>query len=178
MDPRFSRDRKKSACALEHHEDTVLTFARYAGALAVNICSFILPALYSTLSKLWVANIDTSMVVTTDSYTYIGVVAEVLNEGLPRAAYLIFGNKTRAFRECLQLAHNLIFFQSILGLIMSVGFLAGASNFAEGFVPVEVRGCQVPSAPDHVYRLGDASFSRSVPDQAAEPIVEGNTLRP
>jgi hypothetical protein len=78
MDPRFSRDRKKYACALEHHEDTVLTFARYAGALAFNICSFILPALYSTLSKLWVANIDASMVAATDSYTYIGVVAEGL----------------------------------------------------------------------------------------------------
>jgi hypothetical protein len=102
----------------------------------------------------------------------------VSNEGLPRAAYLIIGNKTPAIRGCLQLVHTLILFQFILGLIMSIGFLAGASDFAERFVPMEVRGCQVPSAPDHVYRLGDASFSRSVPDQAAEPIVEGNTLRP
>jgi hypothetical protein len=58
----------------------------YTGTLAFNICAFIPPALYGTLSKLWVANINSFMVVTTDVYTYIGVVAEVLNEGLPRAS--------------------------------------------------------------------------------------------
>lgn len=84
------------------------------------------------------------MVVTTDVYTYIGVVAEVLNEGLPRAAYLIIGDKTcRTFRERLQLTHTLIVFQSILGLIMSIGFLGGASTFAKGFVPEEVRDVSV-----------------------------------
>jgi Na+-driven multidrug efflux pump len=80
------------------------------------------------------------MVVTTDTYTYIGVVAEVLNEGLPRASYLIIGDRSnRTYRERLQLTHTLILFQSILGLIMSIGFVAGASTFAKGFVPVEVR---------------------------------------
>ncbi|KAF1937362.1 hypothetical protein EJ02DRAFT_357031 [Clathrospora elynae] len=116
----------------------------YFGALLFNICAFILPALYGTLSKLWVANIDSSMVVTTDTYTYIGVVAEVLNEGLPRASYLIIGDKSsRSFCERLQLTHTLILYQSILGLIMSIGFVAGASTFAKGFVPVEVRGASV-----------------------------------
>ncbi|KAH6868094.1 hypothetical protein BKA58DRAFT_316802 [Alternaria rosae] len=120
------------------HRDT------YIGALLFNICAFILPALYSTLSKLWVANIDSSMVVTTDTYTYIGVVAEVLNEGLPRASYLVIGDKSsRGFRERLQLTHTLILFQSLLGLIMSIGFVAGASTFAQGFVPVEVRDVSV-----------------------------------
>jgi hypothetical protein len=57
-------------------------------ALLFNIAAFFLPALYDTLSKLWVASIDSSLVVTTDIYTYIGVIAEVLNEGLPRAAFL------------------------------------------------------------------------------------------
>lgn len=105
-----------------------------------NFCAFLLPALYATLSKLWVANIDSSLVVTTDSYTYIGVVAEVLNEGLPRAAWLIIGDKTsRSFVERLGLAHTLIAFQSCLGLIMSIAFVAGARGFAQGFVPVEVR---------------------------------------
>ncbi|KAF2684178.1 hypothetical protein K458DRAFT_367690 [Lentithecium fluviatile CBS 122367] len=118
--------------------------ATFTGALAFNVCSFILPALYSTLSKLWVANIDSSMVVTTDTYTYIGVVAEVLNEGLPRAAYLIIGDKdSRKLRERIGLTHTLILFQSILGLIMSICFLAGASTFAKGFVPVEVRGASL-----------------------------------
>ena len=39
---------------------------RYAGALLFNFAAFILPALYGTLSKLWVANIDSSLVVTTE----------------------------------------------------------------------------------------------------------------
>lgn len=83
------------------------------------------------------------MVVTTDTYTYIGVVAEVLNEGLPRAAYLIIGDKTRSYSERLQLTHTLITFQAILGFIMSLGFVGGASTFAKGFVPVEVRDVSV-----------------------------------
>lgn len=116
------------------HRDT------YIGALLLNLCAFVLPALYGTLSKLWVANIDSSLVITTDTYTYIGVVAEVLNEGIPRASYLIIGDKSsRTYRERLQLTHTLILFQAILGMIMSIGFVAGASTFARGFVPVEVR---------------------------------------
>jgi Na+-driven multidrug efflux pump len=84
------------------------------------------------------------MVVTTDAYTYIGVVAEVLNEGLPRASWLIIGDKSsRTFRSRIQLTHTLILFQSILGLIMSIAFVAGASTFAQGFVPVEVRAASV-----------------------------------
>lgn len=84
------------------------------------------------------------MVVTTDTYTYIGVVAEVLNEGLPRASYLIIGDKSnRSFKDRVQLAHTLILFQSILGTIMSIGFVAGASTFATGFVPIEVRDASV-----------------------------------
>ncbi|KAJ0337271.1 hypothetical protein COL154_013404 [Colletotrichum chrysophilum] len=80
--------------ALNHRRST------YAGALAFNLVAFVLPALYGTLSKLWVANIDSSLVVTTDAYTYIGVVAEVLNEGLPRAAWVIIGDK--ASRSLMQ----------------------------------------------------------------------------
>lgn len=38
----------------------------YLGALSFNVAACLLPALYSTLSKLWVANIDASMVVTTE----------------------------------------------------------------------------------------------------------------
>ncbi|KAF2279454.1 uncharacterized protein EI97DRAFT_448205 [Westerdykella ornata] len=116
----------------------------YIGALIFNLCAFTLPALYGTLSKLWVANIDSSMVVTTDTYTYIGVVAEVLNEGLPRASYLIIGDKSnRTLRERVQLTHTLILFQAVLGLIMSIAFAAGASTFAQGFVPIEVREVSV-----------------------------------
>lgn len=122
----------------------MLTQCSYTGALLFNICAFVLPALYGTLSKLWVANIDSSMVVTTDTYTYIGVVAEVLNEGLPRASYLIIGDKSsRTIQQRLQLSYTLILFQSTLGLIMSIGFLAGAATFTQGFVPKEVRNVSV-----------------------------------
>jgi Na+-driven multidrug efflux pump len=100
----------------------------------------LLPALYGTLSKLWVANIDSGRVVTTDVYTYIGVVAEVLNEGLPRAAWLIIGDKSnRKINERIGLAHTLILFQIVLGAVMSVIFLAACERFADAFVPIEVR---------------------------------------
>ncbi|TVY85599.1 hypothetical protein LAWI1_G008665, partial [Lachnellula willkommii] len=116
----------------------------YFGALVFNVAAFFLPALYSTLSKLWVANIDPSRVVTTDVYTYIGVVAEVLNEGLPRASWLIIGDKaSRSYRQRLQLSYTLIVVQSALGLLMSIIFIAAASTFAKGFVPVEVRAASL-----------------------------------
>lgn len=99
-----------------------------------------LPALYSTLSKLWVADIDQSMIATTDVYTYIGVVAEVLNEGLPRAAWLTIGDKSsRTFDSRVGLAYTLISFQSVLGLIMSIVFVTAAAEFAKGFVPTQTR---------------------------------------
>ena len=116
----------------------------YTGALLFNTAAFTLPAIYSTLSKLWVASIDPSLVVTADLYTYIGVVAEVLNEGLPRAAWVIIGDAaSRSFAERLRLTHTLILFQSILGLIMSVAFVGGAASFARGFVPEEVREASI-----------------------------------
>lgn len=113
---------------------------RYFGALLCNLAAFILPALYGTLSKLWIANIDSSMVVTSDVYTYMGTISEVINEGLPRAAWVIIGDKSsRSIAQRLQLTHTLILFQATLGLILSIAFISGASAFAQGFVPVEVR---------------------------------------
>ncbi|OAL35883.1 hypothetical protein AYO20_04789 [Fonsecaea nubica] len=113
---------------------------RFCGALAYNFVGFILPALYGTLSKLWVANINSSLVVTVDSYTYIGVVAEVINEGLPRAAWVIIGDKSsRSLSSRIELTHTLVLFQSIMGLVVSVIILGAAKQFAAGFVPEEVR---------------------------------------
>ncbi|EME82696.1 uncharacterized protein MYCFIDRAFT_36308 [Pseudocercospora fijiensis CIRAD86] len=118
--------------------------SRYSGALLFNIAAFILPALYATLSKLWVANIDSSMVVTTDAYTYIGVVSEVLNEGLPRAAWVIIGDKTnRSLASRHSLSYTLILFQTILGLIMSIAIAGAAKDFANAFAPAEVRGASL-----------------------------------
>ncbi|KAJ9665585.1 hypothetical protein H2201_004276 [Coniosporium apollinis] len=113
---------------------------RYFGALLFNTAAVLLPALYGTLSKLWVADIDSSQVVLTDVYTYIGVVAEVLNEGLPRAAWLVIGDKSsRSVPARVGLCYTLIIFQSILGLIMSIVFVSAAAQTAKAFVPVETR---------------------------------------
>ncbi|KJZ75866.1 hypothetical protein HIM_04690 [Hirsutella minnesotensis 3608] len=113
---------------------------RYPVALAFNLAAFLLPALYSTLAKLWVAKIDSSMVVTTDVYTYIGTIAEVINEGLPRVSWAIIGDKySRNRNNRLALAHTLIFAQTTLGLALSVALLGAAETFAKGFVPQEVR---------------------------------------
>ncbi|KAL8726386.1 MAG: hypothetical protein Q9166_006737 [cf. Caloplaca sp. 2 TL-2023] len=117
---------------------------RYFGALFFNVLAFLLPALYATLSKLWVANIDSSLIATTDSYTYIGVVSEVVNEGLPRAAWLIIGDRsTRLFQSRLGLAHTLVLFQALLGLLLSIIFVSTARSFAEGFVPAGIRAASL-----------------------------------
>ena len=114
------------------------------GALLFNFCAFLLPALYATLSKLWVAEFNSKLVVTTDVYTYIGVVAEVLNEGLPRAAWVVIGDKSsRNLASRLTLAHTLILFQAALGLVMSIVFVSAAADFAKSFVPAEVRSASL-----------------------------------
>lgn len=96
------------------------------------------------MSKLWIANIDPDLVVTTDVYTYIGVVAEVLNEGLPRAAWLIIGDRaSRTFTSRLCLAHTLILFQTVLGFIMSIVFVSAARSFSDAFVPAAVKEASV-----------------------------------
>ncbi|KAL2063403.1 hypothetical protein VTL71DRAFT_5208 [Oculimacula yallundae] len=112
----------------------------YYGSLAFNFAAFMLPALYGTLSKLWVANIDSSQVVTTDIYTYIGVIVEVLNEGLPRTAFTVIGDRTtRTIRSRLSLSYTLIIVQAILGIILTCVFLGSSKELAAAFVPREVR---------------------------------------
>lgn len=112
----------------------------YSGSLIFNLGAFLLPALYSTLSKLWVAKIDSSQVVTTDVYTYIGVIAQVLNDGLPRSAWLIIGDKsTRTVSSRLGLSHTMIIVQIALGALMTVIFVAASENLASAFVPEQVR---------------------------------------
>lgn len=127
---------------LRHNPTSRLLF-RYTGAILFNFCAFALPALYSTLSKLWIAQLDSTYVATTDAYTYIGVVVEVLNEGLPRAAYLIIGNKTRALEDRLRLSITLVAFQLVAGLVMSLVFVGAAERFTAAFVPGDVRAASV-----------------------------------
>jgi len=78
-----------------------------------------------------VADTDTKLVATTDSYTYIGVVSEVINEGLPRAAWVIIGDKSaRAFHSRLGLAHTLILFQALFGLLLRIIFVSSGTRSA------------------------------------------------
>ncbi|PTU20535.1 hypothetical protein P175DRAFT_0509113 [Aspergillus ochraceoroseus IBT 24754] len=116
----------------------------YAGCLLYNVGSFLLPALYNTLVKIWIANIDSTLVVTTDVYTYIGTVAEVLNEGLPRAVWVTIADQvTRSYESRLELAHTLVAFQTVLGLIMSIIFTSAANAFTATFVPHEARKASI-----------------------------------
>ena len=60
------------------------------------------------------------------TYTYVGVGAEVLNKGLPRAAWAVIGDKaSRSMPQRLALAQTLILFQLVLGLIISIASVAG-----------------------------------------------------
>lgn len=89
-------------------------------------------------SKLWIANINKSQVATSDTYTYIQTIVEVLNEGLPRTAWLIIGDKTtRSIRSRLSLAYTMILFQVTMGALMTLIILVFASQFASVFVPIE-----------------------------------------
>ena len=83
------------------------------------------------------------MVVTTDTYTYISIIVEVLNEGLPRAAFLIIGDKNRTLRSRLNLSFTMIIFQMVCGTIMSLAFVGAARQFAAAFVPIEVRDVSI-----------------------------------
>jgi Na+-driven multidrug efflux pump len=112
----------------------------YAGTLLFNTGAFILPAFYSTLVKLWVANINSSLVVTTDVYAYIGTITEVLNEGLPGAVWVTITDKgTQSLGSCLKLAHTLILFQTTLGVILSIIIASAAKAFSATFVPHNVQ---------------------------------------
>ncbi|KAI5782577.1 hypothetical protein EDC01DRAFT_718317 [Geopyxis carbonaria] len=113
---------------------------RYIGALLFNLGTFLLPAVYGTLSKLWVAGINSDLVATTDTYTYIGVVVEVINEGLPRAAYKVIGDRSRrSWSSRLGISYTLIIFQTLLGLILSFIIFGAAAKMTKAFVPVETR---------------------------------------
>lgn len=123
--------------------------ASYHGALIFNLAAFLIPAVYATLSKMWVANIDSSLVSTADAYTYFSCVIEVLNEGLPRAAWSTIGSGDTTLdsgaqlMERLSLTYTLISVQSGLGLILSIIFLFAAPGFVAAYVPGQVRATSV-----------------------------------
>ena len=135
---------------------------RYWGSLLFNLGAFILPALYSTLSKLWVAGIDSDQVVTTDIYTYIGVIVEVLNEGLPRSAWLLIGDSaTRTMRSRLNLACTLIAATAAQGFVVMIIFLSYPQSLASAFVPAKVRQASITYV-----RLSSVQFLTSAVEAA------------
>jgi hypothetical protein len=71
---------------------------------------------------------------------YIGTIVEVINEGLPRAAYKVIGDKSRlSFSRRLGISNAMIIFQLFLGLLMSIVICSSAKSFTDSFVPREVR---------------------------------------
>ncbi|KAI8806624.1 hypothetical protein BJ742DRAFT_815526 [Cladochytrium replicatum] len=111
----------------------------YRGALVINFVAFLVPAIYATLSKIWIGQIDSSMVVTTEAYVYMSILAEIINEGLPRASYLIIGDlANRTHFDRLTLMLTLVFFQSVLGFVLSIVLIAAAPTFASVFAPPSV----------------------------------------
>jgi hypothetical protein len=67
-----------------------------------------------------------------------------LNDGLPRSAWLIIGDKSnRTLSSRLTISYTLIFVQTILGAIMTVIFVASSERLAAAFVPAQVRDASI-----------------------------------
>lgn len=119
---------------------------------------------------------------TTDVYTYIGVVAEVLNEGLPRAVWVtIADRKARNFNSRLGLAHRLIVFQVALGLIMRIIFVATTKQVTATFVPDEVQKASITyvrisafSALSSAMEVAVANATRAL-DMPDDPLLISST---
>lgn len=63
-----------------------------------------------------------------------------LNDGIPRSAWLIIGDKSsRSLHSRLNLAWTMIIVGAAQGLLMTVIFLAASTKLAAAFVPTEVR---------------------------------------
>ncbi|KAK6338399.1 hypothetical protein TWF730_002461 [Orbilia blumenaviensis] len=84
------------------------------------------------------------MVATTDAYTYIGVFAEVINEGLPRGVFTVIGDKaSRTIQSRINLTYTLLYTQALLGLLLSIIFCSAASSFSSTFVPPETKDASI-----------------------------------
>ncbi|EDN95908.1 hypothetical protein SS1G_12113 [Sclerotinia sclerotiorum 1980 UF-70] len=95
-------------------------------------------------------------VVTTDVYTYIGTIVEVLNEGLPRTVWIIIGDRSnRSLNKRLSLTYTLITFQILLGIPLMIIFLSSAKYLAAAFVPEVVRQPSLTEFQTHSKYAGD-----------------------
>ena len=99
---------------------------------------------------------------TTDVYTYIGVIVEVLNEGFPRAAWLLIGdNANRSMRSRLELTCSMVAATAAQGFVVMIIFLIHPQSLASTFVPAEVRHSSVTYV-----RLSSVQFFTSAVEAA------------
>lgn len=104
---------------------------------------------------------------TTDIYTYIGIIVEVLNEGLPRSAWLLIGdNATRSMRSRLNLACTMITATTALGFMAMLIFPSYPQSLTSAFVPTQVRHASITYV-----RLSSVQFLTS----AAEAALSSST---
>jgi hypothetical protein len=109
-----------------------------------NMAANLLPAIYGTLSKLWLASIDNSLLSTGDAYTYYSIITEVLNEGLPRAAWSTIGDASSQNEiERFNLLFTLINVQAIAGALLSIIMIIVAPSFVSAFVPGTARSISI-----------------------------------
>lgn len=112
----------------------------FVGSLWRNFLASILPALYVVLSRLWLAELNPEYVALTGAWTYVGAISNVINEGLPRAAWRVVGDRnTYSTRQRYELALALISFISALAVLLTVLLLLSAPWLAENFVPRALR---------------------------------------
>lgn len=110
--------------------------SRYAQTFGYNVVAFLLPSLYTVLSLLWTSRINAQLIATTTVYTYIGDIVDAFNNGLPRAAFHVIGNaQDYSPHERARQACSLIFVQAIIGLLLTIGSIAGARGLVQAFVP-------------------------------------------
>ncbi|KAK4075233.1 hypothetical protein Purlil1_12723 [Purpureocillium lilacinum] len=100
----------------------------YAGALCLNVAAFLLPALYGTLSKLWIAT----------STPLWWRLRKIINEGLSRAAWSTIATRPTGSTR-LSLAHTLLLAQMFLGFILAIVLVSTSQSFTDTFVPELAR---------------------------------------
>ena len=72
----------------------------------------------------------------------VGVITEIVNEGLSRVAFNVIGNKERGEDVRRNMGWTLIAFQAICGALLSIAFVVAAPAFSSAFVPSEVQSLE------------------------------------
>ncbi|KAI9099867.1 hypothetical protein DFS34DRAFT_680246 [Phlyctochytrium arcticum] len=111
----------------------------FAGALLLNFIAFLIPALYGTLQKLWIGQIDPSGVRVKDAWGWMTLLTDTATEGLSRVAYLLVGDLTRPMGDRLQLATTLVLGQGFSGIFGASALAIAAPGFALPFFSSAIK---------------------------------------